>query len=88
VATYLEKFTQNQALLDIITQHFFTETPAYFALSYFRLYLDYYYPKGGTGVFSQKLTDFILQNGGEIQTSTAITAINLEQKKLRTSAGD
>jgi phytoene dehydrogenase-like protein len=88
VATYLEKFTQNQALLDIITQHFFTETPAYFALSYFRLYLDYYYPKGGTGVFSQKLTDFILQNGGEIQTNTAITAINLEQKKLRTSAGD
>jgi len=85
VAAYLQKFTQNQALLDIITQHFFTETPAYFALSYFRLYLDYYYPKGGTGVFSQKLTDFILQNGGEIQTSTTITAINLEQKTLRTS---
>ena len=88
VASYLEKFTQNQALLDIITQHFFTETPAYFALSYFRLYLDYYYPKGGTGVFSQKMTEFVSQNGGEIRTDTTITKINLDQKILKTSGGD
>ncbi len=87
VATYLRKFTQNQALLDIITQHFFAETPAYFALSYFRLYQDYFYPKGGTGVFSQKLADFILQNGGEIQTDTTVDTINVHKKSISTSKG-
>lgn len=88
VEAYLRNFTHNQSLLDIITQHFFTETPAYFALSYFHLYQDYYYPKGSTGVFSQTLTDFIQESGGEIRTETAVTSINLEKKTVTTDNGD
>lgn len=84
VIPYLQRFTMNQALIDIIAQHFFTDTPAYFALSYFRLYQDYYYPKGGTGVFSQKLTEFIQDHGGKIRTGTAVNAINLEKKTVTT----
>ena len=68
VVDYLKDFTGNQALLDNITQHFFTETPAFFALSYLTLFLDYYYPKGGTGVLTDKLANFIQQHGGEIRT--------------------
>ena len=64
---YLAGFSSNQALLDIIDQHFFQKTPAYFALSYFSLYLDYRYPRGGTGSLPKALERFILDNDGEIR---------------------
>lgn len=88
VVQYLKKFTDNQPLIDIISQHFFKDTPAYFALSYFRLYQDYYYPKGGTGVFSKKLENFIKEQGGEIWTGMNVRYINLEKKILQTEGGD
>ena len=47
VIDYLKNYTKNQSLLDIIAQHFFQDTPTFFALSYFKLYLDYNYPRGG-----------------------------------------
>ena len=86
VAEFLMDYTKNQALVDIIAQHFFTETPAYFALSYFNLYQDYVYPAGGTGVFIQKLVNFIQQNRGEIKTRTTVTSIDLEKKRVSTQA--
>ena len=49
VADYLKQFTNNQKLIDMIVQHFFKDTPTFFALSYFGLYLDYLYPKGCCG---------------------------------------
>lgn len=88
VIAYLQTFTKNQALLDIITQHFFTDTPAYFALSYFKLYQDYYYPITGTGTFSQKLVDFIQEHGGQIRTGDAVIAIDLEKKTIETASGE
>ena len=63
VDEYLAGFSKNQALLDIIAQHFFQKTPAFFALSYFSLYLDYRYPKGGTGVLPHALEQFSLSTG-------------------------
>jgi phytoene dehydrogenase-like protein len=88
VVEYLTNFTKNQALIDIIAQHFFTETPAYFALSYFNLYQDYYYPKSGTGFFIQKLVDFIDSYGGEIRTDTGVKSIDLEKKTVTTQDDD
>jgi phytoene dehydrogenase-like protein len=82
VDEYLQNFTQNQSLIDIIAQHFFTKTPAFFALSYFHLYQDYYYPKGGTGAFVQALVDLIQHNGGEILTSTAVKSIDVDKKAV------
>ena len=84
VVEYLSKFTKNQSLIDIITQHFFTETPAYFALSYFTLYQDYYYPKTGTGAFIEKLTDYVKHHGGQITTGTAVASIDLERETVTT----
>jgi len=49
VNSYLRRLTKNEALISMITQHFFEDTPTFFALSYFGLYLDYFYPLGGTG---------------------------------------
>jgi phytoene dehydrogenase-like protein len=54
VDEYLSGFSNNQALLDIIEQHFFQKTPAYFALSYFTLYLDYRSPGEEPVVFPRQ----------------------------------
>ncbi|MCY1723307.1 NAD(P)/FAD-dependent oxidoreductase [Prolixibacteraceae bacterium Z1-6] len=80
VDEYLQRFTKNQALIDLIGQHFFQKTPASFALSYFSLYLDYYYPKGGTATVIYGLADYIKDKGGVIRTSTNIEQHNPEQK--------
>ena len=87
VGEYLQSLTQNQSLVDIISQHFFTDTPAYFALSYFNLYRDYTYPRGGTGSFIHKLVDFILNCGGQIRTGAEVTSINPEKKEVQTGEG-
>jgi len=76
VDEHLAKFSTNQALLDIIAQHFFQKTPAFFALSYFSLYLDYRYPRGGTGALPKALEQFILGSGGEIRRETEITGVD------------
>jgi phytoene dehydrogenase-like protein len=88
VVEYLGEFTKNQELLDIITQHFFTDTPAFFALSYIKLFLDYYYPKGGTGTLISKFVEFIQKHNGNILTNTEIISIDLEEKTILDSANN
>jgi phytoene dehydrogenase-like protein len=88
VEDYLKRLTKNQALIDIIAQHFFTNTPTSFALSYFSLYLDYHYPKGGTGTLINKVTDFILEKGGVIHTGVAINSLQPEEKYVTDSNGN
>ncbi len=87
VADYLRRFTQNQSLLDMIAQHFFRDTPAFFALSYFKLYLDYNYPRGGTGKLPEKLVQFIEQHGGNISTNTAIVTVDAEKRRVTDARG-
>jgi phytoene dehydrogenase-like protein len=88
VIPYLQGFSSNQSLLDIIAQHFFKDTPAYFALSYFKIFQEYYYPKSGTGAFIRNLTEFIQQHGGEIRTNTRITNIDPENNLITTANGE
>ena len=85
VVDFLKKFTQNQALLDIITQHFFHDTPAFFALSYLKLYIDYFYPLGGTGKLPQHLVSFIETHNGEIKTNSEIRSVDPYNKTIRDS---
>jgi phytoene dehydrogenase-like protein len=75
VEPYLEKFIKDRSLLDIITQHFFRNTPAFFALSYFSLYLDYFYPLGGVGQLVSVLENRLLELGGEIRKETTINSV-------------
>ncbi len=82
VEEYLAKLTKNQALIDMIAQHFFKHTPTFFALSYFSLYLDYQYPIEGTGMLIQKIKEFILEHHGEIKTNTEITEVNSYKKEI------
>jgi phytoene dehydrogenase-like protein len=85
VVGFLRRYTQNQSLIDIIAQHFFQETPAFFALSYITLYLDYHYPLGGTGKVIEKMVEFIENHHGTIRTNTEIVAVDPD-KKLVTDA--
>lgn len=87
VEEYLEHIITNPSLLDIISQHFFKNTPAFFALSYFSLYLDYFYPKGGVGKLSKALEIKIAEFGGLIKTGTLITDIDPSQKSVTDEDG-
>jgi phytoene dehydrogenase-like protein len=79
VEDYLKTIVKNSSLRDMISQHFFKNTPAFFALSYFSLYLDYFYPKGGVGKLSEALKNKILESGGEIKTETKIIDVFADQ---------
>ncbi|MDD3305498.1 MAG: NAD(P)/FAD-dependent oxidoreductase [Acetobacterium sp.] len=87
IEIYLLHFTQNQALIDVIIQHFFEKMPTFFALSYFGLYSDYSYPIGGTGMLVTALTDFIAAHRGELALGTEIIQINVKAQQVVTSNG-
>ena len=87
IEQHLSGLTQNTALRDMIAQHFFQNTPGFFALSYFGLYMDYRYPKGGTGALVSAMVDFLRGNGGEIQCGTEITGIDPLSRQVTTAQG-
>ena len=87
VEDFLRRYTANQSLLDIISQHFFQQTPAFFALSYLKLYLDYHYPLGGTGKFIEKLVAFIQAHQGTILAETEITRVDPQARTLTDAQG-
>ena len=85
---FLKQLTNNQSLTDILIQHFFRNTPTYFALGYFYVYLDYFYPKEGTGALPNLLKEKILGWGGEIKLNTQIIEVNPSESKVTDSEGD
>ncbi len=87
VEDFLGSMVKDASLRDIISQHFFTGTPTFFALSYFSLYLDYFYPKGGVNRLSEALKDRILELGGEIKTETKVTAASPDIHTVTDQAG-
>jgi phytoene dehydrogenase-like protein len=88
VVDFLKLYTTNQSLLDIISQHFFHETPAFFALSYLKLYLDYSYPMGGTGKFIEKMVEFINGHQGRISTQTEIQMVDPQKRLVMDAHGN
>ncbi len=87
VYEYLFKFTKNPKLVDMIGQHFFKDSSAFFALSYFNIHCDYMYPKGGTGMLTQSIKEYIINNGGVIQTSTQVSRINPAKNTITDQTG-
>lgn len=87
VQQYLLKFTQNQELIDMICQHFFADTPTFFALSYFGLYLDYRYPIGGTVQLTRQLANYLTSHGGEIRLGHEAVEIDIAAHKVTFANG-
>jgi all-trans-retinol 13,14-reductase len=80
IEQYLGRISSYKPLNDIIGQHFFKKTPMFFALGYFYVYLDYLYPKGGTGKLAEKLAEKLISTGGEILYDTEIQQIYAAEK--------
>lgn len=88
IQAYLHRFTKNTALIDMIIQHFFQQTPAFFALSYFSLYLDYWYPLGGTGALAEKMTDYVRSKGGEVLTGSGVAKVDAKNHQVELESGE
>ncbi len=73
---FYKQQTDSQSLIDIMTQFFFRNTPTYFALGYFYVYLDYFYPMNGTSALPNLLKEKILMSGGKIKLNTKIKEVN------------
>ena len=82
VEEYLASIVKNDSLRDIISQHFFKNTPAFFALSYFSLYLDYFYPRGGVGKLAEAVEERLLEFGADLKTETIITGVSAGERRL------
>lgn len=85
---FLAGLTDNQSLIDILTQHFFRRTPTHFALGYFYVYLDYFYPKGGTSALADLLKTAIIDGGGEIKLNTHISEVIPSESKITDLEGN
>lgn len=82
VEPYLDEMISDRSLRDIISQHFFKNTPTFFALSYFSLYLDYFYPKGGVGELATSVEKRTLELGGQILKETSIEKLIPAKRQL------
>jgi phytoene dehydrogenase-like protein len=85
---FLEDITDNPSLMDIVTQFFFRGTPTYFALGYFYVYLDYFYPRGGTGVLADRLREKVLRSGVDVKLNTHITEVMPSEAKVKDTEGN
>lgn len=85
---FLSGLLENKALIDIVSQHFFKKTPAFFAMSYFSLYPDYFYPKGGVGSIPKALTERLVALGSEVRTETEVTHVDAFGKTLTDGKGN
>ncbi len=83
----LAAISGDRSLNDMVCQHFFKGTPREFALGYFYNYLDYLYPKGGTGRLPEALREFSSAHGARILLDAAVTGVDPVHKSLRDAKG-
>lgn len=88
VETFLATVVESRSLQDIIDQHFFRGVPASFALSYFYLYTDYIYPRGGVQRLAETVKERLLEFGGEIRTGVQVVGVDAAQHVLRDQQGN
>jgi len=85
---FLARLTDNQSLIDITIQHFFRGTPTYFALGYFYGYLDYFYPKGGTGALVDLLEEKLVSDGVEMMLNRPIVEVTPAASEVTDAEGN
>ena len=87
VEALLDGLTDDRGLKSIIGQHFFKGTPAFFAMSYFSVYLDYLYPRGGTAALMRLLEGYVRERGVEVRTELPIVAVDPEARTVTAEDG-
>ncbi|RMG81971.1 MAG: NAD(P)/FAD-dependent oxidoreductase, partial [Bacteroidetes bacterium] len=76
VEQYVARYITDSPPRDIITQHFFKATPAFFALGYYAIYSAYFYPRGGVGKLAEAIKDKALELQAELKPNTTIKSVN------------
>jgi phytoene dehydrogenase-like protein len=84
---HLRKITDNESLIQIITQHFFESTPTFFALSYFSLYMDYYYPEGSTQTIVDRMVELIQKQNGQFINGEEVVRIVVPERQIKVKKG-
>lgn len=87
VEPYLDRIVKQRALRDIISQHFFRGTPTFFAMSYFYVYNDYFYPRGGVGKLPEALEQKFREFGGAIKTGAEVASVHAGEKWVKDREG-
>ncbi len=82
VEALLDELTDDDGLKSIIGQHFFKGTPAFFAMSYFSVYLDYLYPRGGTAALMGLLEGYVRERGVDVRTELPIVGVDPEARTV------
>lgn len=88
VRDYLGRISDNESLVDVIAQHFFTGTPAFFALGYLKIYLDYYYPRGGVQTLPDRMLNRISDLGGETRVNSEVKEVDPQLRQLSDQEGN
>jgi len=88
IETYLKRYTSNTVLIDMIAQHFFAQTPAFFALSYFTLYQQYHYPSGSTQSLVDALVNVIQTHQGQLRPDCEVSQIDPASQVITISTGE
>ncbi len=85
---FLGQLLENQSLRDIISQHFFKKTPSFFAMGYFSLHPDYYYPKGGVGSIPKALAQRLAELGSEVRTKAEVIKVDASLRTITDRKGN
>lgn len=80
---FLSRYLSNLNLIRILSELYFSGTPALFGLGYSKIYLDYYYPEKGMQNLTDILANYIIDKGGQILTGARVTKISIENGKAR-----
>lgn len=88
---YLNQHLQNAGLVNLLSDLFPDGTSVFFGLGYFRMFLDYYYPRGGIQTIPQTLATAVREWGGEIRLNTRVQQVLLKGEQacgVRLSTGE
>lgn len=75
---YLSRRLTDQSLVNLLAQVFPEGTSVFFGLGYWRMFLDYYYPRDGIQAIPQALAGAITDAGGEILLQARVEQVLLK----------
>lgn len=78
---YLRQHLHHPNLINLLSDLFPDGTSVFFGLGYFRMFLDYYYPKGGIQMIPQTLAEAVQKWGGKIRLNTRVKEVLLTGKR-------
>jgi phytoene dehydrogenase-like protein len=88
---YLQQHLDQPGLINLLSDLFPDGTSVFFGLGYFRIFLDYYYPRGGIQAIPQVLSSAVQSWGGEIRLNARVDQVLLSGKQasgVRLSTGE